>query len=42
MKPAPTPQAETAINIGISGRNTAFSLDRRVSVAPMMDWTDDR
>jgi hypothetical protein len=33
---------ETPIKIGISATQSAFSLDRRVSVAPMMDYTDDR
>ena len=23
------------------GENLGFSMDRRVSVAPMMDWSDD-
>jgi hypothetical protein len=27
-------------NIEISAREPAISLDRRVSVAPMMDWSD--
>lgn len=40
MKPAQTTQAETAINAGISGGTSVVSLDRRVCVAPMMDYTD--
>jgi hypothetical protein len=26
----------------IGGEKLGFSVDRRVSVAPMMDWSDDR
>lgn len=40
MKLAQTTQAETAINTGISGGKSVDSLDRRVCVAPMMDYTD--
>ena len=31
---------ETPTKIGISSDKTAAKIDRRVSVAPMMDWTD--
>src|SRR5882757_7531313 len=31
---------ENTVNIGISHENQSTLLDRRVSVAPMMDWTD--
>jgi tRNA-dihydrouridine synthase A len=31
---------ENATKIGISVEKTSKSLDRRISVAPMMDWTD--
>jgi hypothetical protein len=31
---------EKALKIGISEQKPAVSLDRRVSVAPMMDWSD--
>ena len=31
---------KTLQNIGISVEKTSKSLDRRISVAPMMDWTD--
>jgi hypothetical protein len=31
---------ENAGKIGISELKPAVSLDRRVSVAPMMDWSD--
>jgi len=31
---------ENATKIGISAGKSAKSLDRRISVAPMMDWTD--
>ena len=32
--------SENAIKIGLSAENQSDLLDRRVSVAPMMDWTD--
>jgi hypothetical protein len=28
--------------IGIASENSGVAMDRRVSVAPMMDYTDDR
>src|SRR5579884_1069912 len=31
---------ENAAKIGLSAENQSVLLDRRVSVAPMMDWTD--
>jgi len=39
---AATRSMENAIKIGISELKPAVSLDRRVSVAPMMDYTDAR
>src|SRR6478672_1831203 len=38
--PAETPHAEKPTEIGISHRKSAGIVDRRISVAPMMDWTD--
>ena len=38
--PAETPESETPIKIGSSEPFSREKLDRRVSVAPMMDWTD--
>ncbi|HEY4340538.1 MAG TPA: tRNA dihydrouridine(20/20a) synthase DusA [Steroidobacteraceae bacterium] len=38
--PAETPGEEKPTEIGISHRKEAENIDRRVSVAPMMDWTD--
>jgi hypothetical protein len=38
--PAETPNAETPKNIGISSEKEPEKIDRRISVAPMMDWTD--
>src|SRR5215218_11437237 len=35
-----TSQVENATRTGIVVGNTSQSLDRRISVAPMMDWTD--
>jgi tRNA-dihydrouridine synthase len=32
---------ENTAKIGISVEKSAAKFDRRVSVAPMMDWTDD-
>jgi len=32
---------ENATKIGISIEKRSDLVDRRVSVAPMMDWTDD-
>jgi hypothetical protein len=32
---------ESTTKIGISDEKPAGKIDRRVSVAPMMDWTDD-
>jgi hypothetical protein len=40
--PAETPSMENPAKIDISETRSAASLDRRVSVASMMDWTDDR
>jgi hypothetical protein len=38
---AETPGSEMPIKIGISADFSREKLDRRVSVAPMMDWTDE-
>jgi tRNA-dihydrouridine synthase A len=40
MNPAETRSAETPTEIGISDDFPRGKLDRRISVAPMMDWTD--
>jgi hypothetical protein len=39
--PAETTDTETPANRGISFDQKARKIDRRISVAPMMDWTDD-
>jgi hypothetical protein len=36
---AETPQVENAIKIGVSVEKSSDLIDRRISVAPMMDWT---
>jgi hypothetical protein len=38
---AETPHSEEPMKIGISSDISREKIDRRVSVAPMMDWTDD-
>jgi hypothetical protein len=38
--PAETRSMESTIKIGISHKKPAEKIDRRISVAPMMDWTD--
>jgi len=38
--PTETPGSETPTKIRISSDQKAEKLDRRISVAPMMDWTD--
>jgi tRNA-dihydrouridine synthase A len=38
--PAETAQVENATKIGISVEKCSGLIDRRISVAPMMDWTD--
>jgi hypothetical protein len=40
--PAETSQMKNATKRGISVEKSRQSLDRRISVAPMMDWTDTR
>src|ERR1700761_123473 len=35
-----TPVSEKPTEIGLSCKKPVGSIDRRVSVAPMMDWTD--
>ena len=37
---AETPQVENAIKGGVSVEKSGDFIDRRISVAPMMDWTD--
>jgi hypothetical protein len=39
--PTETPNIEKPTEIGISHSKSAGIIDRRISVAPMMDWTDD-
>ena len=39
--PAETPESKLPINVGVSADFSREKLDRRVSVAPMMDWTDE-
>jgi hypothetical protein len=39
--PAGTPSMESTGEIGISSEQKAVRIDRRVSVAPVMDWTDE-
>src|ERR1700686_2285127 len=38
--PAETPSMESTGKIGLSSDQEAAKIDRRISVAPMMDWTD--
>jgi hypothetical protein len=38
---AETTQVENATKIGMSVEKGSDLVDRRISVAPMMDWTDD-
>jgi hypothetical protein len=38
--PAEMPRMKNSGKIGISSKNSRVSIDRRVSVAPMMDWND--
>ena len=40
INPAETPDSKMPIIVGISADVSREKLDRRVSVAPMMDWTD--
>jgi tRNA-dihydrouridine synthase A len=37
---ATTPSVESPMKIGLSERNRILSLARKISVAPMMDYTD--
>jgi hypothetical protein len=39
--PAETPESENAGKVGVSDEFSRKNIDRRVSVAPMMDWSDD-
>jgi hypothetical protein len=38
--PAATRTIENSESMGIAGEISTIPLDRRVSVAPMMDWSD--
>ena len=38
---AATPSMENPIKVGIAAENKCTLIDRRVSIAPMMDWTDE-
>jgi tRNA-dihydrouridine synthase A len=38
--PAATPHAEKPPTVGLSSDPAAGKIDRRIAVAPMMDWTD--
>jgi hypothetical protein len=38
---AETRSMESTGKIGLSSEEKAAKIDRRVSVAPMMDWTDE-
>jgi hypothetical protein len=38
---AETPSMENTAKIGISSEKPRVLIDRRLSVAPMMDWTDE-
>ncbi len=40
--PAETPESPEPVKIGISDDFPAEKFDRRISVAPMMDWTDSQ
>src|ERR1700730_7162124 len=40
QNPAEKPHTENPTKIGLSSGQTATKIDRRISVAPMMDWTD--
>jgi len=37
---AETPQVDDATKVGVSVETSSDFIDRRISVAPMMDWTD--
>jgi hypothetical protein len=41
INPAETLSTEKPTDIGISDGFSREKLDRRISVAPMMDWTDE-
>jgi hypothetical protein len=38
---AETLSSESSVKLGISAEKAAATIDRRLAVAPMMDWTDD-
>jgi hypothetical protein len=40
--PAETPESAKPKKLGLSDDFSREKIDRRISVAPMMDWTDDR
>jgi hypothetical protein len=39
--PAETPESSKPTKIGLSGDFSRAKIDRRISVAPVMDWTDE-
>jgi hypothetical protein len=39
--PAEMPDTETPVKAGVSSEQKTARVERRVSVAPMMDWSDD-
>jgi hypothetical protein len=41
QNPVETPNAGMPIKIGISDDFSREKIDRRISVAPMMDWSDE-
>jgi hypothetical protein len=41
INPAATRRAEKPPEVGVSAGFPREKLDRRISVAPMMDWTDE-
>jgi hypothetical protein len=41
INPAETPDSQMPMKIGVSADYSREKLDRRISVAPMMDWIDE-
>jgi hypothetical protein len=41
-KPTKTPESAKPAKIGLSDDFSREKIDRRISAARMMDWTDDR
>jgi hypothetical protein len=39
--PTETPESPKPTKIGLSDDFSREKIDRRIAVAPMMDWTDD-